>query len=315
MREIETPISIEELAQQLFELRNQFLQHNHSFIGSGVQQGEVISGFLRSSDYVVGSSGWMIGANNNCELNSGHFRGSIAIGSGNNIFKADTNGICLGNATFASAPFRVDMAGNAVVSSLRRKDFHLFIWFESGDGFGKNISSGGVIYYDGGYIRSITNATNGDYNEFYKMLYTNYTQAFNWDKKRTVKWSIGFQNGGQTNCEHRIVTGGMQNLTDVHMGFKIINGTLYATVANGTTETAVSLQSMSSNFFFIVEVQNIPSEGKVDFYVNGTYATTITTNIPTGTLSSEWLFDWHLINNEAVSKEGWVSWMDIWQEL
>lgn len=37
--------------------------------------------------------------------------GTISIGSGNNIFKADTNGIYLGNATFASAPFRVTPAG------------------------------------------------------------------------------------------------------------------------------------------------------------------------------------------------------------
>lgn len=41
----------------------------------------------------------------------GSFSGSISIGSGNNIFKADSNGIYLGNATFASAPFRVTMAG------------------------------------------------------------------------------------------------------------------------------------------------------------------------------------------------------------
>ena len=36
---------------------------------------------------------------------------SIAIGSGNNIFKADASGIYLGNATFGSAPFRVAMSG------------------------------------------------------------------------------------------------------------------------------------------------------------------------------------------------------------
>jgi len=37
--------------------------------------------------------------------------GTIAIGSSNSIFKADSNGIYLGNATYASAPFRVSMAG------------------------------------------------------------------------------------------------------------------------------------------------------------------------------------------------------------
>jgi hypothetical protein len=37
--------------------------------------------------------------------------GTISIGTGNSIFKADTNGIYLGNATFGSAPFRVTPAG------------------------------------------------------------------------------------------------------------------------------------------------------------------------------------------------------------
>jgi hypothetical protein len=43
--------------------------------------------------------------------------GSIAIGSGNNIFIADANGIYLGHVTFASAPFRVNMAGNLIATN------------------------------------------------------------------------------------------------------------------------------------------------------------------------------------------------------
>ena len=48
---------------------------------------------------------------------SGLFEGSIEIGSGNNIFKADTAGIYLGNATFGSAPFRVTPAGALTATS------------------------------------------------------------------------------------------------------------------------------------------------------------------------------------------------------
>ncbi len=43
--------------------------------------------------------------------------GDIAIGSGNSIFKADANGIYLGNGTFGSAPFRVTPAGLATMTS------------------------------------------------------------------------------------------------------------------------------------------------------------------------------------------------------
>jgi hypothetical protein len=43
--------------------------------------------------------------------------GTISIGSGNSIFKADTNGIYLGNATFASAPFKVTPSGVLTATS------------------------------------------------------------------------------------------------------------------------------------------------------------------------------------------------------
>jgi len=48
---------------------------------------------------------------------SGTISSSIAIGTENNIFKADSNGIYLGNATFASAPFRVTQAGALTATS------------------------------------------------------------------------------------------------------------------------------------------------------------------------------------------------------
>ena len=43
---------------------------------------------------------------------------TLSIGSDNNIFKATADGISLGNATFASAPFRVDMLGHVTASDL-----------------------------------------------------------------------------------------------------------------------------------------------------------------------------------------------------
>lgn len=42
---------------------------------------------------------------------------SAFIGSGDKVFKADKEGIYLGNAKFADAPFSVDMVGNMVANS------------------------------------------------------------------------------------------------------------------------------------------------------------------------------------------------------
>lgn len=43
---------------------------------------------------------------------------NISIGSGDNIFKADSNGIYLGDSTYADASFRVNMEGDVIASSL-----------------------------------------------------------------------------------------------------------------------------------------------------------------------------------------------------
>jgi hypothetical protein len=83
---------------------------------------------LQSTNYVADTSGWQILTSGDVEFQnakvsgeinatSGTLSSSIAIGTGNSIFKADSNGIYLGNATFASAPFRVSQAGALTASS------------------------------------------------------------------------------------------------------------------------------------------------------------------------------------------------------
>lgn len=51
--------------------------------------------------------------------------GTISIGSGNTIFKVDSNGLYLGNASFYSAPFRVDMWGYVTASGLTLTDAYV----------------------------------------------------------------------------------------------------------------------------------------------------------------------------------------------
>lgn len=68
------------------------------------------NGLIRSKNFAITSAGDAY-FKGDISGASGTFGGSISIGSGNSIFKADSNGIYLGNATFASAPFRVTPAG------------------------------------------------------------------------------------------------------------------------------------------------------------------------------------------------------------
>ena len=84
-------------------------------------------GSLRSKNFYIDSSGdaffrgALSGASGtfagSLSAATGTFGGSITIGSSNNVFKAGAGGIQLGHATFGSAPFRVNMAGDAVMNS------------------------------------------------------------------------------------------------------------------------------------------------------------------------------------------------------
>ena len=93
---------------------------NASLITSGSLQSEItmVSGHLQSANYVENTTGWKLDSDGNLDANTGVFRGTITIGTGNNIFKADSNGIYLGNASYASAPFKVSMAGALTATSV-----------------------------------------------------------------------------------------------------------------------------------------------------------------------------------------------------
>lgn len=65
------------------------------------------------------TSAWTLDGSFNANfIQAGSLNGiNMSIGSGDTIFKADSNGIYLGNATFASAPFSVDMNGNLIATN------------------------------------------------------------------------------------------------------------------------------------------------------------------------------------------------------
>ncbi|WP_339319339.1 hypothetical protein [Paenibacillus sp. FSL R10-2734] len=69
------------------------------------------------------------------------FGGTIAIGSGNKVLKADSNGVYLGNASFANAPFKVTMDGKLTAL----------------DGTFKGMIDGSII--TGGIIRTADSGT------------------------------------------------------------------------------------------------------------------------------------------------------------
>jgi hypothetical protein len=59
-----------------------------------------------------------IDSSGNLTVERGTFKGSITIGTGDNVFKVDANGMYLGDTIFADAPFKVTPAGAATATNL-----------------------------------------------------------------------------------------------------------------------------------------------------------------------------------------------------
>lgn len=236
----------------------------------------------------------------------------LAVGSGNAIFKADATGIYLGNATFASAPFNVNMDGDIVASSLRRKDFHWFTLFESTTGFSP---SGGSIATNGdGIVLQTTPTINTDVSIYKQVRTYSNSSEFVWSKKRSLKTTFYFVDSVD-NLKATLVTGVTEydSLNNYGIGFYIENDTVYGICADGTNHTTSSLGTIISNRAYTLSYEYTPGTS-AKFYLNNDLQATITTNLPSDTDYADEPLHIVLTNTAAENKNLIVSYWDFWQE-
>ncbi|MFA6078101.1 MAG: hypothetical protein WC724_03765 [Candidatus Paceibacterota bacterium] len=266
----------------------------------------IISGNITATSGTIG--GWTIGATSLSSPSS-----SFSIGSGNSIFKADSNGIYLGNATFADATFSVDMTGNTNVSSLKRDDFHWFTPFESIDGYTKPADGTGSNTLSEKVILT-TGTSNNDTNYFIKEVMTATSSNFSWDKKGSGKFCISLQ-GTVTNTQLWIVRGSLVAIESKHIGFRVEDGVVAGFVGNGTNYASVDLgTTLVANDIDILEYRLNPDVGSVSFYINGVLKGSISQYVPTGAGSpSNFLINLTWLNYTGAAKVMWLNWIDFWQ--
>lgn len=88
--------------------------------------------------------------------------------------------------------------------------------------------------------------------------------------------------------------------THRHFAFKIINGAIWASVANGTTQTIVDTGVTVSATSEIHELYIELNNASVDFYIDGALEATITTNIPSDLANYYW--GGYVTNTAAASR-------------
>lgn len=155
--------------------------------------------------------------------------------------------------------------------------------FESLDGFDPAVTETGAITPTPEYLEFTTGTTSGSFARLRK--YPAYEIAdLTWDKNRRVKTRVWIR--FEPSREIWIVTG--EYSTYKHIGFKVIDNTLYGTVADGLTENSLNIQDITEDITPVLEAV-LTAGSQVEFFVDGVSKGTLSANIPTETQNSHYL--------------------------
>ncbi len=167
--------------------------------------------------------------------------------------------------------------------SFARSDFHWSTIFESIDGYDVSDTDYVTVGYTG--VRLQTSTTTNNKHFLQRQIYFN--PVIDWSM--SIRVSIGVQPVDVTNQNIWLgvgdCTGSLPNPTIRHIGFKIINGDIWATVGNGSVETKENLMSINSMGKYLLTFDYNGVD--VKFYINGEYQTVFTNNLPTGTPNAD----------------------------
>ncbi len=174
-----------------------------------------------------------------------------------------------------------------------------FYWhtlFESLDGFDLVVTDTGAITLTHEYLDFTTGTTSGSYARLRKCPAYEITDL-TWDKNRRIKTRAWLDK--RTSRELWILTG--EYSTYRHIGFKVIDNTLYGTVADGSTENELEIQEITDIITPVLEAV-LTAGSQVEFFVDGVSKGTLSANIPTGTQNSECLIRIVFTNTAAEDK-------------
>ena len=189
--------------------------------------------------------------------------------------------------------------------------FYCNLLFESIDGFLITTSGSASVAIDSDYgsVHLQTGTTENSVAGAAKA--SSYTfHDLTWDKDRSIRTKIWMPYASVH--ETWIISGEIN--TGEHIGFKISGGTLYGTVADGTSESTLSCGSLSEPVVKKLEVK-FTAGSECRFYVDGVDQGAITTNLPSGTGGAKYIMDARVENLEAANHQLKISLWEFKQEV
>ena len=204
-------------------------------------------------------------------------------------------------------PTEIDVpaeTGNTILEKLQK---HLGVWWFNNNWLPAGmidtaLSGSGSFDWCTYSVSGNSGTTSASYARLYKYA-LGLSNASSWDKKRFFGVFVRFYTYSAQNIH--IISGFGPNTgaanTYQHIGFKLIDDTLYGTVADGTTESTLSIETLTAAGFRRLECILTPGT-ECRFYVDGVDKGAITTNLPTGTTYATYMLYSTVYNTEAVNK-------------
>lgn len=176
-----------------------------------------------------------------------------------------------------------------------------FFWhmtFESGDRYSTYTTGSGNVDFtsEDDFVKVKTGATILSAATLWKDVAYG-REVLTWDKYRRIRTHMGF--GAITNQSIWFICGSTG--TTRHIGFKVLDNVLYGTVANGSSESTLEIETLSAIGSRQLEIVFKPGV-ECRFYVEGVDKGAITTNLPSGTSKAATLMCVKISNTAALEK-------------
>lgn len=186
-----------------------------------------------------------------------------------------------------------------------RKMVHVMLWFESLDGY----TTSGTVATDGLVATLTTGNVSGNSAEINKQPTDQGLFVFNQSSRFRTAFNVR-----SVSAQTIYITYGNKDSADYY-GFKIVDNTLYGVTKDGTTENAVSLQTIITTPVYNIEARFEPDKG-VLFIVDTVQKGKGEKNLPRTNLTgaNAQLMDIEITTNENVAKIMDVSFFEYLQK-
>lgn len=177
--------------------------------------------------------------------------------------------------------------------------------FESIDGYAKT----GNIGFAADVLEIKTGANTNDSASLYKRLPPEIYGA-TWDKNRILEVNFSTDSGVEIECDIIIGDRGIKR----HIGFKIVNGQVGATIGDGTDETTFGFAGVHPSNNTKGRIVYTAGE-KCEFYINGVLKHTFTENLPSGLTDAHFVINAYIKTTENIEKNLYLSSWDFKQDI